>query len=75
MPVVMTEKQKQASRARAREWRTFRQTHLFTQSALADQLQCSRRTVVSVEAGELISPHYSLLARFRDLVRKLGKAA
>jgi DNA-binding XRE family transcriptional regulator len=63
----MTDAQRKRSQALAREFKKFRVDNLFTQAMLADQLRCSRRTIVSIENAELISPHYHLLRKFRDL--------
>jgi DNA-binding XRE family transcriptional regulator len=70
---VMTpnlEDQKRA-RLRAEEWRLFRRVYLFSQTDLADTLNCARRTIVSIESGETLNPHPDLLRRFRDLKRKM----
>jgi DNA-binding XRE family transcriptional regulator len=79
MPVVMTEAQRRRSQERAREWKSFRQRFLYSQSALADQLKISRRTVLSIERCELISPRYGTLRKFRTLqereARKAAEAA
>jgi DNA-binding XRE family transcriptional regulator len=60
---------------RAEEWRQFRRDFLYSQSNLADALRCSRRTVVSVECGETLNPHPSLLKRLLNLKRKEERAA
>jgi hypothetical protein len=74
-PAPSPENRKRAL-ARAREWKTFRRDYLFSQRNLATALQCSRRTVVSVEGGkEVLNPHPDLLRRFRDLKRQQEKAA
>ncbi len=48
---------------RQREWRNFRRECPLTQSELAERLGVSRRTVQSVEAGE-VTPHPRTLRRF-----------
>jgi DNA-binding XRE family transcriptional regulator len=67
------EDRKQA-RARAMEWRTFRQNYLFSQQYLASTLHCGRRTVCAIENEEVFHPNYDLLRRFRDLKLKQKKA-
>lgn len=52
---------------RALEWKSFRRDYYFTQQGLADQLQCSRRTVINIENGEVVFPRPDLLLRFHYL--------
>src|SRR4051812_32890423 len=60
------------AKARAAEWRQFRRNFLYSQLALAEALQISRRSVVAVETGrEVITPHPDTLRAFRELKRKL----
>jgi hypothetical protein len=64
-------------RARAQEWRAFRQRFLYSQLQLSESLRCCRRTVVAVEAGAAI-PRLSLQRRFKHLKmaeEKRGRAA
>ena len=60
--------------ARAREWRLFRQTYLYSQGNLAQALRCGRRTICAIEsAREVYNPHPSLLRKFKDLKLKQEK--
>ena len=60
----MTEK-----KARAREWKTFRKRHLFTQNQLAAVLGISRRCITNVENGKVV-PHTVTLGKFEVLKQK-----
>jgi DNA-binding XRE family transcriptional regulator len=56
---------------RAREWKTFRKRHYFTQTRLAQVLGVSLSTIVRVERGENIHP--TTLSRFQTLKAKYAK--
>jgi DNA-binding XRE family transcriptional regulator len=71
MPVTTpSSSDKKRAAARASKWKQFRRDYLYSQPNLAYALDCSRRTIVSIEGGETINPHPDLLRRFRDLRRK-----
>jgi DNA-binding XRE family transcriptional regulator len=53
-------------KARAAEWVGFRKNFPFSQRRLNEILDCSRRTIVSVEGGS-VRPHANLLRRFVHL--------
>ena len=74
MPVLNLSLEDQKRRAfQALEFKSFRRRALLSQQNLADQLGCSRRTIVSIEGAVTYAPHPELLRRFRDLKRKHEK--
>jgi DNA-binding XRE family transcriptional regulator len=77
MPVAKnpTKEERQRSAERAREWREFRKTYLYSQGNLAHALRCGRRTVCAIESAETIQPNWLLLRRFRALKQRHEKTA
>jgi len=61
--------------ARAAEFKKFRRDFLFSQQNLSEALGCSRRTIMSIESGQVVNPHADLLRRFRNLRRAEERAA
>ena len=61
-------------RRRAKEWRKFREDYLYSQEHLASMLQCTRRTVSSVEAAATI-PSLRIQRAFRALLKQERRAA
>jgi DNA-binding XRE family transcriptional regulator len=61
-------------RKRAKEWRKFREDFLYSQATLADMLNCTRRTVTSVESGAVI-PSLRVQRAFRDVARAQKRQA
>ena len=58
--------------ARANEWKAFRKDHLFTQTALAEALGISRRTVQYVERAEY-TPQPETIGAMRSLMARHAK--
>jgi len=56
-------------KARAREWKTFRKRHFFTQEQLAAILGISRRCLQHVESAQRV-PHTVTLGKFEVLKQK-----
>jgi DNA-binding XRE family transcriptional regulator len=76
MPILNLSLEDQKRRAfQALEFKSFRRRALLSQQDLATALQCSRRTIVSIEGGVTMNPRPELLRRFRDLKRKHETAA
>jgi DNA-binding XRE family transcriptional regulator len=69
-PALMSRQDQKQRVAWSRQLREFRHQHLYTQIALADVLGCCRRTIVSIETGATLNPHYGLLRRFLALKAK-----
>jgi DNA-binding XRE family transcriptional regulator len=67
LPVSAEEREERKSRAR--DWKTFRKTFLFTQKFLADTVGISRRTIQEIEAGN-ITPHPATLRTFHTFRMK-----
>jgi DNA-binding XRE family transcriptional regulator len=61
-------------RRRAKEWKTFRRNHLYSQVHLAAAIGCAVRTVSKVESGHSI-PSLRIQRAFRDLVREQKRLA
>jgi DNA-binding XRE family transcriptional regulator len=59
-------------RKRAKEWRKFREDFLYSQATLADMLNCTRRTISSVESAAVI-PSLRIQRAFRAVVREQKK--
>lgn len=54
----------------AQEFRLFRAKHFYSQSELAQLLNCAERTVYSIETGQTRNPRFTILRNFRALQRR-----
>lgn len=65
--------------AARRDWgeqfRRFRAEYLYSQRELARLLNCCKRTISSIEVGEVRNPHRELQRKFRALEYKFEQKA